>query len=90
MPQNLNAADDIAKVIAVAHVAIAVWMDPSSPLADESGHCMIVIKGEKHLKRAARTGKGGRMVSFRVADMLAAENMRDVYGEGKRRAKGLH
>jgi hypothetical protein len=66
-------------------------MDGTSPLANEDGHCVLVIKGEKRFRQAIRAGKpDGRLVSFRVPDASVAENMRDLYGDMKRQVKGLH
>jgi hypothetical protein len=45
-----TADNDLAKVIDTARVVVAIWFDETSPLANEQGFCMLVVKGEDILK----------------------------------------
>jgi hypothetical protein len=75
--------DDLTKVIGNASVVVAVWFDETSPLANEQGLCMLVIKGEDILKQAPKRKNKEDWIGFialHCHDEEEAEILRAEYG----------
>jgi len=82
--RNNGHVESVATLIKEAQVAVASWIDEDSPYADDHGKCLLIVKGEKLLKRIVQTGRADevRTAFINCSNLEQAQKMRDAYGDG--------